>query len=91
MNIEAAMSTLSQKLLGVIKALPISFDDAIRSKYHDVVSGNANDLDGIKSLSGDVPHTQRAAQASAALKVLFGEKAVTRESPTYDDVKQENW
>ena len=84
------MPTLSRELLGVVEELPGSIEDAVRSKYQEIVLASANKLDDVKSLAGDQSHPL-VVQATAALKALFGENAVIPESPTYNDVKQENW
>ena len=85
------MPTLFRELLSVVEELPGSIEDAVRSKYQEIVLASANKLDDVKSIAGDQSHPLQVVQATAALKALFRENAVIPESPTYNDVKQENW
>ena len=50
------MPTLSRELLGVVEELPGSIEDAVRSKYREIVLASANKLDDVKSLAGDQSH-----------------------------------
>ena len=85
------MASLSSGLLAIVSALTYFTSQAVNSTHRQSILANADALDAIWRRADGAPVTDRAAMACKASQILFGDRAVTPQEPSYAEEQQENW
>ena len=89
--IKCPMASFSSDLLAIVSALTYSTPQALSSTHRQSILANADALDAILKRADGASLTDRAAMACKASQILFGDRAVTPQEPSYMEEQQENW
>jgi hypothetical protein len=85
------MALLSSDLLAIVSALTHSTSQTLNSTHRQSILANADALDAIWKRADGASLTDCAAMACKASQILFGDRAVTSQEPSYTEEQQGNW